>query len=313
MKNSTIVIADRNAINYFCLLNPVQAKKVLFAMSLLKGDQRLSDSDIAEVRRIAACYDGVINAAFARELAAKLAAEYSKLHPGVLLTKKGAESYTHAKYRKLHEAFGIYGLDYVVTALANAKVRVANPANGIEERHMLNALRWDERREGYDPKVSNERHRRKGIYLLGMGDMLEVLLPYSFDIASVYEMVSPANYTQEYTEVEESEAEAPMTIGEMVLHFVENAHLLKDFYGTAKPVMPEAYLEEQLREDSLIYALAKKNKLDDSEAVLNYVEQKKMYESCTELLAETFTEAELHLITEKGETIKEILRLVASL
>ena len=310
MKNSTIVIADRNAINYFCLLNPVQAKKVLFAMSLLKGDQRLGDSDMAEVRRIAACYDGVINAAFARELAAKLAAEYSKLHPGVLLTKKGAESYTHAKYRKLHEAFGIYGLDYVVTALANTKAKIADPTYYVKEVPMLMALR---KNEADKEEKFNVHHRRRGIKLAGMADFVEVLLPYSFDIASVYEMVSPVNYIQEYTETEESEEAAPITIGEMVLHFVENAPLLKDFYGTSKPVMPEAYLEEQLSEDSFIYALAKKNKLDDSEVVLNYVEQKKLYESCAEKLAAVFTEAEIRLITEKGETIKEILRLVASL
>ena len=231
----------------------------------------------------------------------------------MLTTKKIAESYTHAKYRKLHDAFGIYGLDYVVTALAAAKARVADPANGIEEKHMLNALRWDEKREGYDPEVSNERHRRKGIYLLGMGDMLEVLLPYSFDIASVYEIVSPVNYTQEYTEEQEAEVEIPMTIGEMLHHFVENAHLLKDFYGSPKPEVPKGFFEDELYEGSRTHSLAVQGMFNDSEVVVKYVEDIKMYEACQKRIAEVFSEAEVELITQKAETVQEILSLVESL
>ncbi len=315
-KTAEIIIADRNAMDYFCRMTPVQAKKVLFAMDLLKGDQRLGDSKVAEVRRIAGFYDGVINAAYAREMAAMLAVSYSNIYPGTLLTKKKAETYTDARYRKLYDVLGLYGFDYVITALGLGKAYVMNPENGIEEKHMLNALRWDERREGVDAEISNDRHHRKGIQLVGLGDMMEVLLPYTFIIASVYELVMPGYQNvpvAEYDEDEEDNGDVEMTKADMVADFIDNAHLLKDIYGTSKPVAPEGIPEEELREGTLIYALAKKNKLDDSEAVLKYVEDIKKYESCQERLGEVFTDAEVKLITEKAETVQEILRLVDSL
>lgn len=316
-KTATIIISDRNATEYFCLLSSVQAKKVLFAMSLLKGDQRLGDSNVAEARHIAAFYDGVINASYAKELAAMLATEYAKVHPGVLLTKKQLEKYQDARYVKLRDALGHYGFDYVVTALGLGKAYVMNPANGIEEKHMLSALRWDERREGVDPATSNDRHRRKGIQLVGLGDMMEALLPYTFVIASVYELVMPGaqnisveEHTDEQTVVVD---DVQVTKADMVAAFIDNAHLLKDIYGTPKPAVPEGYMEEELHEGTLIYALAKKDKLNDSELVIKYVEDMKRYESCQKRLADVFTEAEVRVITEKAETVQEILRLVASL
>lgn len=315
-KTATMIISERNAIDYFCLLSPVQAKKVLFEMAMLKGDQRLGDSKLAEVRKIASFYDGVINANFAMELAALLATEYNKLHFGVLMTKKQAEAYTDARYRKLYEALGLYGFDYVITALKQGKAYVANPDNGIDERHMLNALRWEERREDVDVATSNDRHRRKGIQLVGLGDMMEVLLPYSFLIASVYELVTPAVQSvsgAEYPQSESADEEADMTKADMVAMFIDNAHLLKDFYGTPKPEVPKGYFEEDLYEGSHIHALAVQGMFEDNKPVLKYVEGIKMYESCQKRIAEVFTEAEVRVITEKAETVQEILRLVSSL
>ena len=106
---------------------------------------------------------------------------------------------------------------------------------------------------------------------------------------------------------------AELTKADMVADFIDNAHLLKDFYGTSKPAMLEGYHEEDLREGTLIYALAKKMKLNDSEAVIKYVEDVKLYESCQKRLAEVFTEAEVQLITEKADVVKAILRLVEEL
>ena len=315
-KTVEIIVADRNAIEYFCRMTPVQAKKVLFAMSLLKGDQRLGDSNVAEVRHIADFYDGVINASYAKEMANMLATEYSKLHPGVLMTKKQAEAYTDARYRKLYEALGLYGFDYVITALGLGKAYVLNPENGIEEKHMLSALRWDERREGVDAETSNDRHHRKGIQLVGLGDMMEVLLPYTFIIASVYELVMPSGQNvpaAEYDEDEEDADDVEMTKADMVANFIDNAHLLKDFYGTSKPEVPKGFPEEDLYEGSNIHSLAVQGMFKDCEVVLKYVEGMKMYESCQKRIAEVFTEAEVQLINEKAEIVQEILRLVDSL
>ncbi len=314
-KSAEIIVADRNAMNYFCQMRPIQAKKVLFAMNLLKGDQRLGDSKIAEVRRIASFYDGVINASYAKELANMLAASYSNIYPNVLLTKKKAEEYCDARYVKLRDAVGHYGFDYVLTALKQGKAYVSNPANGIDEKHMLNALRWEERREGIEPVVSNERHRWKGLQLVGLGDMAEELIAYTFIIASVYELVAPGVQNVPAAECVEKEvpADIQLTKADMVVAFIDNAHLLKDFYGTSKPEVPEGFPEEEMCEGSTVYALAKKGMLNDSEAVLKYVERLKMYESCGKRLAEVFSEEEIRVITEKAETVQEILRLVVSL
>ena len=307
-KNAEIIIADRKAMDYFCRLSPIQAMKVLFAMTLLKGDQRLGDSNIYEVRRIASFYEGVINANFAKELAVKLEAEYSKKHPGVLLTKKQAEAYTDARYRKLYDAVGFYGFAYIVPALESAKVHVANPASGIDERHMLNALRWEERREGVDAESSNERHRWKGIQLVGLEEF-----PYSFVIASVYELVTPGvrNIPMEmYVEEEDEEQgeKEPMTVLDMKIHFIENAHLLRDFYGTSKPVVPEGYGMIELAEDTPTYALAQQGYLINSEVVLKYVEDDKLYKSCVARLNEVFSEEEIQVIQEHAEAIQQLIK-----
>lgn len=315
-KNVEIITAERKTVDYFCLLIPVQAKKVLFAMSLLKGDQRLGDSNTAEARHIAGFYPGVVSANYAKEIISMLAGEYSKLHPGVLLTKKQADAYGDARYVKLYDAFGLYGLDYIVTALKQGKQYVADPANGIDEKHMLSALRWEERREGVDVDSSNDRHRRKGMQLVGLGDMMEVLLPYSFAIANLYELVTPGIQNVPgtvYPECEDNDEENEMTKADMVALFIDNARLLKDFYGTPKPEAPAGFPKEELYEGSSIHSLAVQGMFKNCEIVLEYVEGVKMYESYQKRIAEVFTEAELRVITEKAETVQEILRLVEEL
>lgn len=299
MKTNTI-ISDRNAVNYFCLLNEVQAKKVLFGMSQLKGDQRMSDSNIPEVRHIAAFYDGVIQATFAKELAKKIAEEYSKRYPGVLLTKKAAQAYTEVNHGKLMTELGHHGLDYVLTVLRNGKAYVANPANGIEEKHMLNALRWMERREDQDKEKSNLHHHKKGLELLGFGDMAKELVQYSFIIANLYEQVTPEGKVNvPVEEVAESAVEPEnkqFTPSEMLVHFIEKAGMIKDFYGSTAPAIPEGYATEELTEGSLVLALAGKGLLKDSEAVLTYVEQQKVYALLIARMNEEFTKAELEAI-----------------
>ncbi len=312
-KTVATIIADQKAAEYFCLLTPVQAKKVLFAMSRLEGNQRLGDSNVAEVRKIAEFYDGVITSHYAKELATYLASEYAKKTPRVLLTKKQVEEYTHAKYRKLYDALGIYGFDYVITALAQGKAYVANPENGIDEKNMLSALRWDERREGENPVISNNRHRRKGLQLVGLGDMVDVLMPYTYIIASVYELITPGTHIvsdmANMTEQEEVAAECtPVTVRDMKIHFIENAHIILDFYGTIKPKVPEGFFEEELVEGSTTYLLAQRGLVKDSKAVLQYVEQNKLYTACLEKLHEIFSDEEMTTIQEHKEVIRELIK-----
>lgn len=304
MKNTNTIIADRKAINYFCLLSEVRAKLVLFTMCRLKGDQRLSDSFIPEVRHIAAFYDGVIQSAFAKELAKKFAEEYTKQYPGTLLTKKASQAYTEVNHGKLLTELGHHGLDYVLTVLRIGKAYVANPANGIEEKHMLNALRWVERREDQDKEKSNAHHRKKGLELLGFGEMARELVNYSFIIANLYELVTPGAKVNVPTEaVAESVVEPVMakenkqlTAKEMLNHFIDKTGLLKDFYGAKAPAIPEGYAADELTEGSMVLALAGKGLLKDSEAVLAYVEQQKVYAALVARMKEEFVEVELEAI-----------------
>lgn len=310
MKTNT-VIAERNAVNYFCLLNDVRAKLVLFALTRLKGDQRLSDSSIPEARHVAGFYDGVIQASFAKELAKKFAEEYSKKYPGILLTKKTAQAYTEVNHSKLLTELGYHGLDYILTVLRNSKAYVADPANGIVEKHMLSALRWVERREDQDKEKSNAHHRKKGLQLVGFGDMANELLDYSFVIANMYEQVTPAGKvnvpaTEEVAEVTESEVKE-ITPAEMLVHFINKAGMLKDFYGSKEPTIPEDYTADELADESTVVALATKGLLKDSEAVLNYVEQQKAYDGICALMNEEFDAAELEAIRKHKQFICNML------
>ena len=309
MKTNTI-ISDTNATKYFCLLNEVRAKKVLFAISMLKGDQRLSDSNIAEARHIAGFYDGVIQAAFAKELAKKLAEEYSKKHPGAILTKKKAQAYTEVNHRKLMDSLGCCGLDYVLTVLRAGKVYVANPANGIDEKNMLNALRWVERREDQDKEKSNTHHRKKGLELLGFGDMATVLLEHSFTIANLYEQVTPEGKVESESEEMDEAAEVEvkeLTPGEMLAHFASKQALLKDFYGTEPPAVPEGYTEDELKENSMVLSLATRGILKDSEAVLAYAERKAAYDVLIQRMEQEFAKEELEAIQNHKQFICNLL------
>lgn len=316
--NMNIIVAERNAIEYFCLLNPVQAKKVLFSMSLLKGDMRLGDSTVPEAARIAKFYDGVIQAGFAKELTAKLVEGYSKKHPGELLTKKAAEAYTDARYRKAYETFGLYGFDYIITALSRGKAYVRNPENGIDEKHMLMALRWNERRENVDVEASNKRHYRKGLQLVGLGDMSDVLEKYSFCIANLYELVPEGKENRiacsmdvpsdpDKNDRQTQEEPAVKSMPEMMIHIIHCADLVKEFYSLVKPEPPTGFAEEDLYEGSHIYALAEQELLKNPEVVIEYVRQKGAYNSCITRLTEEFDENELDAIYNHKDVVTVLI------
>lgn len=326
MKTNTttaIIAADKKATSYIQMMSPLQAKKVLFAMTLLKGDQRLSDSRSSEVRTIAGMYDGfVIQGKAAKELAAKLAKAYAEKYPRVLLTKKSIAQFTDARYRKLLEAVGEYGFDYVLEALRHGKAYVNNPGNNIDERQMLRALRWTERRENQNADESNAYHRKKGLQLAGLGDMADVLVEHSFAIANVYEMVEPAgtgNFlkpagdlipgeeTVENQEDAQVNGRLPLTIREMKIHFIEKWGLLEDFYGSNKPVCPTGYSEEELVPDSVIVGLAHKGLLKDSQEVLAYVDMTGRYTGLMERMENEFSSDELDVIKGKPDKVKALI------
>ena len=314
MKTTTtaIITADKKAASYIQMMNPLQAKKVLFAMTLLTGDQRLNDSKISEVRTIAQMYDGfVIQGKAAKELAAKLAKAYAEKYPRTLLTKKSIAQYTDARYRKLIEAVGEYGFDYVLEALRHGKAYVANPANNIEEKQMLRAMRWQERREGQDAEASNAYHRKKGLQLAGLGDMADVLVEYAFIIANVYEMVEPAgagNFLKPASDLDsEAEEQEVMTGREMKIHFIEKWGLLADFYGAKVPAVPEGYSMAELEPDSVVVELARKGRLKDSQEVLNYVDLMERHVGLLKRIQQEFCPAELEIIFGRPEKVKELI------
>ena len=318
---TAIIAADKKATAYFCLMTPLQAKKVLFELTRLTGDQRMIDSDSAEIRTIAKMYDGyILQSKAAKELAAKLAKAYADKHPGVLLTKKSVAQYTDARYRKLIEAVGEYGFDYVLEALRQGKAYVANPANNIDEKQMLRAMRWEERREGQDTEASNRYHRVKGLKLAGLEEMAEVLVEHAFVIANVYEMVEAIKMQCAATSLSvidemplEEPASAnynqPLSVADMKIHFISQTGLLKDFYGRTLPVVPEGYSEEELAPGSIIVELARKGRLKDSEEVLKYVDLMDRYNSLAERMEREFCSDELEVICEKADTVMALLAI----
>lgn len=309
---ATTVIANRNAENYFLLLNPIQAKKVLWVMTSLKGDQRLSESKVPEVHHIARFYDGVIQSEFAKQLAKNLAAKYAEKHPGILLTKKMAEAYTEVNHGKLLAALGVHGFDYVITVLRNGKKHVSAPENGISEKHMLKAMRWEEERENQDKEKSNAFHRRKGLALVGFNDMADELVQYSFVIANVYEQVSPEDAkvisTVQAEEAEERTETKEMTNRQMKIHFIERAELIEEFYSTEKPTVPVGFPEEELVEGSMLYSLAEKDMFKDSNKVIEYVRKNNAYTAMYQKLQEEFSAEEVEKILQKMDIIKELIR-----
>lgn len=322
MKNATtnIIFADHKAIDYICKMRPVQAKKVLYGMTLLQGDQRLQDSPIPEVRNIAQFYNGAIQAKFAKELAGKLAKAYSEKYPKTLITKKELEKYTHANYRKLLGAVGEYGFDYVLTVLRQGKAYASNHANAVNEEEVLKAMRWDERRPDKDKEQSDVYHHLKGLELVGFDYMAKFFVKYSFIIANVYELVEPVGNVQrtmvpedtvnQETKIEANEnfANEAMSVREMKIHFIREATLIQEFYNNPEPLSPAGYAVDELVEGSVVVALAKKNLLNDSEIVLEYIEEAKRYEEIVDRMSEKFTNEELEVIRRNKAYIKELIK-----
>lgn len=301
MKNIDIIAGTKEAIEYIMDMPSLQVKKILFAMTLLKGDQRLSDSKVPEVRKIAGMYDGyILQEKAAKELATRLAKAYAEKHPNTLLTKKSFAEYTDARYRALREAVGDYGFDYVLEAVKLGRARAADPKNNIDRNGVYKSLKWIERDEKKDVEESNRYHRIEGLKRASLGDMADVLLEHSVIIAHVYDMVEPAckvDLSVEKAPESTTEPEVKLkTPFEMLAHFNEKTGLIKDFYGSKEPGIPEGYTADELAEGSMVLVLADKGLLKDSEAVLTYVERQKAYAMLIARMAEEFTEAELEAI-----------------
>lgn len=303
MKN---VLSEIKAKEYFCRLSIVQAKKTLFGMSLVKGDQNMRDSAVYEVRYIAGLYDGIIQSKFAKDLAGRLAEAYNAEHPGAILTKKSAQQYTEFNHGKILEAFGLYGFDYVLTVVRHAKACMSEPNSELDEKGVLCALRWEERRDTYDVESSNLYHRKKGLMLLGFEELTPVLLNYSCYIANVYELVTPVKVADSCDDNQEKEQKA--TARQMKVHFIEQAELIEQFYATEKPVTPAGYDESQLEEGSVVFNLAANGMLKDSEAILAYQKQREAYQKLVTRIDKEFSEQEKAIIEEKAEAVKELIK-----
>lgn len=296
MKN---ILSEMKAKDYFCRLSAVQAKKVLFAMEQVGANERMSDSKIPEAKHIAEMFDGVIQGNFARELANKLMAEYASKNPGAFMTQKESKQYTDANYIKLLTALGLRGFDYVMSALRQGKALVSDPANGIDESRMLQALRWKEFRADRNQAVSDNHHHMRGLELLGFGEMAEVLKQHSFIIANVYEQLTPS--------AQPVKVEA-VSVRQMKIHFIEAADIIEAFYQVEQPVEPKGYDKTQLTEGSMLIDLATKGQLKDSETILEYYKARVAWESASKRLAKEFSEEECEVIRNNFEVVKALIK-----
>lgn len=297
MKN---ILSEMKAKEYFCRLNARDAKKTLFAMDQMTGDERMNESKILEVRHLAELYEGIIQGSFARELAKKMATAYSKEHPGVLMTQKEAQLYTDVNYIKLYTALGLWGFDYVITVLRQGKTMITDPKTGIDEARMLQAMRWNEVREDRDASVSNYYHHKRGLELVGFDiGIVELLVSQSYIIANVYEQVtaSPVQFKVQTTSVRK-----------MKIHFIEEADIIEAFYQAEQPEEPKGYDKTQLAEGSMLLDLAKKGQLKDSEVILEYYESKVKWDAASKRLTKEFSEEECEVIHNNPDTVKELIK-----
>ena len=318
MKNTKVVVANQKAINYFLSLNPVEAKLTLWSMTMIKGEEKLEDSPVTGCRIISRMYDGVIQAKFAKELAAKLAEAYSANNSGALLTKKTAESYTEVNHRKLREALGLYGFDYVLTVLRYSKANIHKEGCKIDEKSLLKSLRWEERRECEDIAYSNMFHRTKGLELLGFGIMAPVLLEYSFVIANLYEQAIPLEGNVDIfnlfgskaieSQAKQAPEEKALTVRQMKIHLLQYAELIESFYNVKKPEIPAEFDEKELVEGSMTYKLAQKNLLKDSEKVIQYVLDNRAYADVCKKLEAEFTDDEIEVIVNESDKVRDLIK-----
>lgn len=312
--NLSVIVYEKKAADYVCTLSPIQAKKTFFALTQLRGDERLSDSRIPELSNIAEMYDGIVQSKYAKELASRLAKTYAETHPGTLSTKKQLAQYTDARYRKLIDAVGEYGFEYVMAVLRIGKGRISM-SNEVDERQMLKAMRWVEQRDTFDAVLSDEYHHRKGLELVGFdAEMIDYLVDHSFAIANVYEIVTPQveYWTARLKPAEDLKDEHTvetaqlLSVRQMKVHFIEQAEFIEAFYNLETPVVPDGYAAEDLAD--AVFKLAEKGLLTNSEEVLNYRQQKSRFDTCYELLAQEFDSAEIALIEQKRDAVKELIK-----
>lgn len=296
MKN---VMSEMKVREYLGRLTEVNVKKVLFALGRMSGFERLEDSDIPELKHIADMFDGIITADFARQMAAALAEDYASKHPGVLMNKKDIKQYTHANFVKLYDVVGLRGFDYVLAVLREGKARVANPANGIDEERMLKAMRWEEARPDHDVALSNNYYHKRGLELLGFGEVAEMLKQHSYLIANCYELViasAPASVDTPKS-----------TVRQVKLHFIEKAELLQAFFAAEEPMAPKGYDKAQLAEGDMLLTLARKGQLKDSAEVLAYFEAKIRWDNVWQQIHDEFASDELAVIKEKPDAVKVLI------
>lgn len=300
MKNPVSVTHSHiKASEYFCTLDVLEAKQVLFSLSIIDGEQKLSDSEDAKAKYIAKMYDGIITAKFARELIKILAEKYLFHNPGALMSQKEAKLYTEVNHAKLIDTFGVCGFDYVLTVLRQGKAKVQSPNSKIDEKGLLQALRWDERREGMSTEASNQYHRRKGLELLGFEVIPEELITQSFVIANVYEQITPGV---------NKVAIAPLSVRSMKIRFIEKADIIERYYSAKQPEIPEGYDKAMLSEGSMLFTLAKNGQLKDSEIILEYYKAKAEYEAVSKSIEKEFSESDLEVIRNNAEVIKELIK-----
>lgn len=303
MKNNDMMAVLKAEV-YFNTLTPVQAKKVLFVMSRLGNGERMSESNVPEVKCIADMFDGVIQGNYASELAAKLMAAYTKEHPGTFMTQKGTKVYTDADYSKLLAALGLKGFDYVLEALRIGKAMVQAPDSTVDEVCMLQALRWKEVREDRNVYLSDRHHHTRGLELLGFGEMASILMDYSFIIANVYEKVIPMGRPV----VMEAAEMVTTSVRQMKIHFIEEADIIEAFYAVNQPVTPKGYDKSQLAEGSLLIDLATKGQLKDSETILEYYKAKAAWETAVKRLQKEFSDEECQMIRDNPDVIQALIK-----
>lgn len=297
MKN---VLAEKQVKDYFCNLKLIEAKKTLFALTNLGMNERLNDSCIKQASYIAEQFDGVIIANYARELAVKLAEEYVKYYPASIMTKKDTKKYTDVNYIKLLNAFGVYGFDYIIEVIQNGKANVKKSDSSIDEERLLQALRWDEKREDVDVESSNKYHHETGLRLLGFEETASMLEKYSYTIANIYEQLAAS-----FTEIKENKLS---NVRRMKINFIQNASIIESFYNTVKPEIPEGYSEMDFEGATIVYNLAEKGMLKDSDKVLEYYDKRAKYENALARLNEEFSSEEIKAINNNKEIILELIK-----
>lgn len=317
MKTTEVVIAEQKVMDYVEGLTPLQVKKVIFAMTLLKGDERLSESPVAELRTIASLYDGIINAKFAKDLATRVAKAYSEKHPRTLLTKKEMDAYTNAVYTPLKESLGLFGFDYVISTLRNTKAYIVTPNSGVDEIQMIKAMRWEERREDWDKEQSNLFHWKKGLEYAGFGDMAEYLAkcvyiakdgkesPFSFALANIYELVqSSSTYVADVASKPEKKQ---ASVRQMKMHFIQKADQINAFYEAKAPELPNGYNEEELIAGGHIHKFAERGLLLNSKEVLAYFKAMEEYNAVISGIQNEFSKEEVQFIFKNRDCVTYLI------